>query len=121
LEKALYLDQLQLSDKVYACEKACFDAEASQCHLAACLGKTMSTEWNMEGCTGTLDPNVVSKFENARGSPLGKCNRGKQVGAICGDNGSGKTVFCTTEMECKAQCGNKSCRSLSLSCLDSCR
>ena len=121
LEAAASEANLRLTDPTYACEYACFGDNATECHMAACLGKTMSTSWKGKKCTGTLDDTMRAKLEKARGKPLAGCATGHQVGALCRSFGGGANVlFCGTLLECEGMCQDK-CESKSLSCLDDCR
>ncbi len=111
--------ELSLSDPVYACEAACFSPTATLCNLAACMGKTMSS---VKGnCKGTLTTDDIQRFQQARGSSLGACTTGHQVGALCQNVGGGPQVMlCTTQAECNVACGLP-CKSYSLSCDPACR
>jgi len=121
LESAALDSDMRLIDQVYGCEYACFGDLATVCHLAACMGKTVSTKGNMTSCKGTLDDAAISRFNESRARPLGSCTTGKQVGALCkNEKTTGKNVFCTTEMECNSACAGP-CESKSISCDPACR
>jgi hypothetical protein len=121
LEAAASLQQLTLTDPVYACEAMCYADDASLCTAAACLGKTVSNyKWGLP-CSGTLDRDAVARVEVARGKPLAACDSGQQVGALCRLHNFGASVlFCDTETECNAKC-QTFCESKSVSCENSCR
>ena len=120
VEASANADQIHLADQVYACEDVCFRSDPTECHLAACLKKTVSTSWHGKKCIGTLKKVDVSAIERARGDgvTIAPCDTGHQVGAVC--HAPGNVQFCDTKIECDQACGVP-CDSKSVSCLPECR
>ncbi len=116
IEATAHGDQnvLRMIDPVYACEFACFNANATTCHLAVCMGKKIGN------CPDRLDSDTISRMEQFRGKPLQPCTTGHQVGAVCRNTTGGKVQFCTTMAECNPNCSSK-CESKSVSCNPNCR
>jgi hypothetical protein len=110
-ESFVHPQALPYVDQIYACEQMCFNANATDCHCAACL-KTTSCD---NRCIGTVDCKYEANPDG--GFPL---RIGKQVGALCKD-GTGNYSWFNTKADCVSGCSGGSCDSKSRSCKPTCQ